>query len=61
MKYSDNLPQLNADVLQTVKSVDVTVILVICTPRKQLSMTFKQKRLNGQLVYPQGYIDNFQN
>jgi hypothetical protein len=46
MKYNANLPQFNADVLQTVKSIDVRVILVICTQRKQFSMSFliKQKR-----------------
>ena len=45
IECSANLPQFNANVLQTVKSIDVRVVLVICTPRKKnrMSILINQK------------------
>jgi hypothetical protein len=37
---STNLPQLNADVLQAVKSVDVRIIFVLCTNTEEICMSF---------------------
>ena len=38
--HSTNLPQLNADVLKAVKSVDERIILVLCTSKEEIRMSF---------------------